>query len=120
MLLFELNIPHCCNFLKPTGVRKLMFEVAKKPLEIRKSAVSSLLWYVVRGSSSRLHSRAEQVLRLLVDKSLFVIGDQFTGGKLIYYCGTFYFASCKKLEVLDPYKIAIRSFHLLYFQGDWI
>ncbi|KAM3327222.1 small subunit processome component 20 isoform X1 [Capsicum chacoense] len=62
------------------GVRKLMFEVAKKPLEIRKSAVSSLLWYVVRGSSSRLHSRAEQVLRLLVDKSLFVIGDQFTGG----------------------------------------
>ncbi|CAN4120834.1 unnamed protein product [Withania somnifera] len=62
------------------GVRKLMFEVAKKPLEIRKSAVSSLLWYVMRGSSSRLHSRAEQVLRLLVDKSLFVIGDQFTGG----------------------------------------
>lgn len=57
-----------------------MFEVAKKPLEIRKSAVSSLLWYVVRGSSSRLHSRAEQVLRLLIDKSLFVIGDQFTGG----------------------------------------
>lgn len=62
------------------GVRKLMFEVAKKPLEIRKSAVSSLLWYVMRGNSSRLHSRAEQVLRLLVDKSLFVIGDQFTGG----------------------------------------
>ncbi|KAG5588462.1 hypothetical protein H5410_048896 [Solanum commersonii] len=62
------------------GVRKLMFEVVKKPLEIRKSAVSSLLWYVVRGSSSRLHSRAEQVLRLLTDKSLFVIGDQFTGG----------------------------------------
>ncbi|KAK4356825.1 hypothetical protein RND71_022435 [Anisodus tanguticus] len=62
------------------GVRKLMFEVAKKPLEIRKSAVSSLLWYVVRGSSSRLHSRAEQVLRLLMDKSLFTIGDQFTGG----------------------------------------
>ncbi|KAL3360047.1 hypothetical protein AABB24_016514 [Solanum stoloniferum] len=62
------------------GVRKLMFEVAKKPLEIRKSAVSSLLWYVVRGSTSRLHSRAEQVLRLLTDKSLFVIGDQFTGG----------------------------------------
>ncbi|MCD9558563.1 U3 snoRNP protein [Datura stramonium] len=62
------------------GVRKLMFEVAKNPLEIRKSAVSSLLWYVVRGSSSRLHSRAEQVLRLLIDKSLFVIGDQFTGG----------------------------------------
>nr|XP_018626916.1 small subunit processome component 20 homolog isoform X2 [Nicotiana tomentosiformis] len=62
------------------GVRKLMFEVAKKPLEIRKSAVSSLLWYVVRGSSSRLHSRAEQVLCLLIDKSLFVIGDQFSGG----------------------------------------
>lgn len=97
-----------------------MFEVAKKPLEIRKSAVSSLLWYVMRGSSSRLHSRAEQVLRLLIDKSLFVIGDQFTGGKLIYHCSTFYFAACRNLEVLAPHKIALRSFHLLYFQGGRI
>lgn len=84
-----------------------MFEVAKKPLEIRKSAVSSLLWYVVRGSSSRLHSRAEQVLCLLIDKSLFVIGDQFSGGKLFYHSGTLYFVACRKLELLVSHKIVL-------------
>lgn len=94
-----------------------MFEVAKKPLEIRKSAVSSLLWYVVRGSSSRLHSRAEQVLRLLIDKSLFVIGDQFSGGKLIYHSGTLYFVACRKLELLVSYKLC---FDLSVFYIFWV
>ncbi|XP_059666315.1 uncharacterized protein LOC132312087 [Cornus florida] len=62
------------------GIRKVMFEVVKKPIEMRKSGVSALLWYVMRGTSSRLHSRAEQVLRLLMDKSIFSIGDKFAQG----------------------------------------
>ncbi|KAE9453174.1 hypothetical protein C3L33_14914, partial [Rhododendron williamsianum] len=47
------------------GTRKVMFEVAKKPQESRKSGVSALLWYVMRGASSKLHSRAGEVLCLL-------------------------------------------------------
>ena len=61
-----------------------MVEVAKKPLAFRKSGASALLWYVMRGTSSKLHSRAEHVLRLLVDKSIFGIGDKFSEGKLFY------------------------------------
>ncbi|KAA8534172.1 hypothetical protein F0562_031635 [Nyssa sinensis] len=62
------------------GVRKIIFEVVKKPLVVRKSGVSALLWYVVRGTSLRLHSRAEQVLRLLMDNTVFGIGDKFSQG----------------------------------------
>ncbi|XP_028088073.1 small subunit processome component 20 homolog isoform X4 [Camellia sinensis] len=62
------------------GTRKVMVEVAKKPLVFRKSGVSALLWYVLRGTSSKLHSRAEQVLRLLVDNSIIGIGDKFAQG----------------------------------------
>lgn len=63
------------------GVRKIMSEVVKKPLHVRKSGVSALLWFVMRGTSLRLHSRAMQVLRLLMDESILGIGDKFTQGR---------------------------------------
>lgn len=63
-----------------SGTRKVMVEVAKKPLVFRKSGVSALLWYVLRGTSSKLHSRAEQVLQLLVDNSIIGSGDKFAQG----------------------------------------
>ncbi|KAL6970993.1 hypothetical protein U1Q18_030675 [Sarracenia purpurea var. burkii] len=66
------------------GTREVMVEVAKKPLVVRKSGASALLWYVMRGTSSKLHSRAEQLLRLLVDNSMFGIGDKFSQGKLFF------------------------------------
>ncbi|XP_058078049.1 uncharacterized protein LOC131226271 isoform X2 [Magnolia sinica] len=62
------------------GVRKIIFEVAKKPSSERKVGVSSLLWHVLRGTSSRLHSKAKKVLRLLIDSSTIGIGDKFTPG----------------------------------------
>ncbi|OMO88554.1 Down-regulated-in-metastasis protein [Corchorus olitorius] len=62
------------------GIRKTMFEVVKKPLPTRKSGVSALLCYVMLGTSSRFHSGAERVLRLLVDNSIFAIGDKFPEG----------------------------------------
>ncbi|XP_021290199.1 small subunit processome component 20 homolog isoform X1 [Herrania umbratica] len=62
------------------GIRKTMFEVVKNPLPIRKSGVSALLCYVMLGTSSRFHSGAERVLRLLVDNSIFAIGDKFPEG----------------------------------------
>lgn len=58
-----------------------MSEVVKKPLHVRKSGVSALLWFVMRGTSLRLHSRAMQVLRLLMDESILGIGDKFTQGE---------------------------------------
>ena len=57
-----------------------MFEVVKKPLPIRKSGVSALLCYIMLGTSSTFHSGAERVLRLLVDNSIFAIGDKFPEG----------------------------------------
>ena len=54
-----------------TGIKKIMTEVIKKPLPARKCGISALLFYVMRGSSSRFHSRAERVLRLLMDDSIF-------------------------------------------------
>ncbi|KAK9281533.1 hypothetical protein L1049_004436 [Liquidambar formosana] len=62
------------------GIRKIMCEVAKKPLLMRRSGVSALLCYILRGTSSRFHSRAEQVLQLLMDNSILSIGDKFIQG----------------------------------------
>lgn len=56
----------------------------------RKSGVSALLWYVMRGASLKLHSRAEQVLRLLMDDSTLNIGDKFVEGKVFYLDSSLY------------------------------
>ncbi|XP_010257842.1 PREDICTED: small subunit processome component 20 homolog [Nelumbo nucifera] len=62
------------------GIRKIINEVVKRPSDVRKSGVSALLWYTMRGTPSRLHSRAEQVLLLLVNNSIFEIGDKSAQG----------------------------------------
>lgn len=62
-----------------------MFEVVKKPLEMRTSGASALLFYIMRGTSLNLHSKAEQVLGVLMDKSIFSIGDKLTEGKLFIH-----------------------------------
>lgn len=76
-----------CNgicYCKLPGIQNLMIEVVKKPSLTRKSGISSLLWYAMRGTSSRFHSRADQVLRLLLDNSLYSIDDHFNGGEFFY------------------------------------
>ncbi|KAL7177187.1 hypothetical protein ACSBR2_030511 [Camellia fascicularis] len=81
------------------GTRKVMVEVAKKPLVFRKSGVSALLWYVLRGTSSKLHSRAEQVLRLLVDNSIIGIGKFAQGSDSVVEVVTAAFQRlCEELE----------------------
>ncbi|CAH9107367.1 unnamed protein product [Cuscuta epithymum] len=62
------------------GIHHLMTEVVKKPSLTRKSATSSLIAYAMRGSSSRFHSKAGQVLRLLIGNSLYSIDSHFDGG----------------------------------------
>lgn len=58
----------------------MMLEVLKKPSCTRKAGVSALLCHAMRGTSLKFHSRAERVLRLLMDKSIFRIGDNFEQG----------------------------------------
>ncbi|KAL1533475.1 small subunit processome component 20 isoform X1 [Salvia divinorum] len=58
------------------GIQKLMIEVVGEPSEIKKSGVSALLSHVMRITSSRLHSRTETLLPLLVDESSFDIDVQ--------------------------------------------
>ncbi|XP_077215224.1 ARM repeat superfamily protein [Tasmannia lanceolata] len=62
------------------GVRKIILEAVKKPSPMRKAGASALLWYTMRGTLARFHSRAEQVLRLLMDESIIGIGDKVTPG----------------------------------------
>lgn len=62
------------------GVRKVMSEVVAKPLESRKSGVSALLFYVMKGFSSKLHSRAVKVLQLLLHSEVIGSGDKESEG----------------------------------------
>ncbi|XP_010938573.1 uncharacterized protein [Elaeis guineensis] len=62
------------------GIRKLIFEVAKTSSSVRITGVAALLWHVMRGSSSRLHSRAEKVLQFLMDKSIVSIRNEYPQG----------------------------------------
>ncbi|KAM6544664.1 hypothetical protein CsatB_025400 [Cannabis sativa] len=70
------------------GVWKVIHEVAKKPdIATRKYGVSALLCYVMKGTSSKLHSKAERVLRLLMSNPVLCAGDKYTEGSDIVVQG---------------------------------
>ncbi|XP_062008273.1 U3 small nucleolar RNA-associated protein 20 [Rosa rugosa] len=52
------------------GVRKIMLDVVEESTPFRKYGVSALLYYAMTGTSTRFHSRAKQVLLLLMDNSI--------------------------------------------------
>lgn len=54
--------------------------MVSKPLEARKSGASALLFYVMKGFSSKLHSRAEKVIWLLLHSEIIESGDKDSGG----------------------------------------
>lgn len=64
------------------GVRKILREAARKPSLAKKTGVAALLWHIMRGTSSKFHSRADRVLHLLIDDSTLSIGDKFDQGEL--------------------------------------
>ncbi|KAF5754917.1 hypothetical protein HanXRQr2_Chr17g0796721 [Helianthus annuus] len=66
------------------GVKKLISEIVTKPLETRKSGASALLFYVMRGFSSKLHSRAEHVLQLLLHNEVIGSCDKDPEGNFFY------------------------------------
>lgn len=65
-----------------SGIRKVIREVVKKPSTERQSGVAALFYYVMRGSSLGFHSKAEQVLGMLMSNSIFSISDKLNQGKL--------------------------------------
>ncbi|KAL2508708.1 ARM repeat superfamily protein [Forsythia ovata] len=52
-------------------IRNAMLEVVEEPSETRKSGVSALLSHAMRITSSKLHSKTETILPLLLDSSFF-------------------------------------------------
>lgn len=58
-------------------------EAVKKPSPCRESGVESLLYNVMKGYSSRFHSKAERVLQLLTSESIYTIGDKADQGKCV-------------------------------------
>lgn len=63
------------------GIRKIMREVAKNRLSDRKVGAIALVWNVMRGTYLKIHSRAEIVLQLLMDRSNLMVCDKFSQGK---------------------------------------
>ncbi|OWM88808.1 hypothetical protein CDL15_Pgr020762 [Punica granatum] len=82
------------------GIRKIMLEVMKKPSSSRKTGASALLCHAMRGTSLKFHSRAERVLRLLMDKSIFSIGDNINQGAdaIIEVTSSAFERLCEELE----------------------
>uniref|UniRef100_K3XDN4 Uncharacterized protein n=1 Tax=Setaria italica TaxID=4555 RepID=K3XDN4_SETIT len=65
------------------GLMKFLFEAAKKSSPVRIDGVISLLLHVMKGTSTKLHSRAGKVLKFLLSKSTFTtIHDKFPTDKV--------------------------------------
>lgn len=73
---------------------KLMTEVVEEPSDMRKSGTGALISHVMRITSTRLHSKTETLMPLLVDDSSFQIGDQSVEGLyflcMLLYCSSFW------------------------------
>ncbi|KAK7331456.1 hypothetical protein VNO77_25681 [Canavalia gladiata] len=67
------NAPHE-QFQK--GIRRVIDDAVKKPSLCRESAIEALLYNIMKGYSSRFHSKAERVLQLLTSEAIYPMGDK--------------------------------------------
>ncbi|RDY00034.1 Small subunit processome component 20-like protein, partial [Mucuna pruriens] len=58
------------------GIRRVIDDAVKKPSLCRESGVEELLYNIMKGYSSRFHSKAERVLQLLTSEAIYPIGDK--------------------------------------------
>ncbi|XP_057754877.1 uncharacterized protein LOC130974144 isoform X1 [Arachis stenosperma] len=58
------------------GIGRIIAEAVKDPSACSESAVGELLYNIMKGYSSRFHSKAERVIQLLTSKAIFSIGDK--------------------------------------------
>ncbi|KAI3837631.1 hypothetical protein MKX03_029756 [Papaver bracteatum] len=88
------------------GIRKIMTEVVKKPLDVIKSGVSALLWHVMRGTSSSFHSRTEnEILPFLLDGSIIGIGDEQGSDTVVEVVTAALGRACEELQPQELKKM---------------
>ncbi|KAL2955225.1 hypothetical protein AAZX31_18G015600 [Glycine max] len=58
------------------GIRRVIDDAVKKPSLCRESGVEALVFNIMKGHSSRFHSKAERVLQLLTSEAIYPIGDK--------------------------------------------
>ncbi|CAJ1855304.1 unnamed protein product [Sphenostylis stenocarpa] len=58
------------------GVRRVIDDAVKKPSLCRESGVKALLFNIMKGYTSRFHSKAERVLQLLTTEAIYPVGDK--------------------------------------------
>ncbi|CAL9158827.1 unnamed protein product [Musa hybrid cultivar] len=89
---------NACKVQLWKGVSKVIMEVAKSS-SMRRTGVTALLWHMMRGAPSMLHSKAETVWHLLMDKSIFSLGEKYPEGKfLLYMLLTLFFYFCSTCQ----------------------
>ncbi|KAI3984708.1 hypothetical protein MKX01_039325 [Papaver californicum] len=88
------------------GIQKIMMEVVKKPSDVIKSAVSALLWHVMRGTSSSFHSRTEnEILPFLLDSSVIGIGDEQGSDTVVEIVTAALGRACEELQPQELKKM---------------
>ncbi|XP_020699901.1 small subunit processome component 20 homolog isoform X1 [Dendrobium catenatum] len=70
------------NQLK-NGIRKIIMDVVKGSSAAKKLGAAALLWHVLSRTSSRLHSKARQVLLLLMEESVLSARDIPQGSEAV-------------------------------------
>lgn len=76
-----------------TGIRRVIDDAVKKPSLCRESGVEALVFNIMKGHSSRFHSKAERVLQLLTSEAIYPIGDKADQGNLVLQLKELYFDS---------------------------
>ncbi|XP_027937625.1 small subunit processome component 20 homolog isoform X2 [Vigna unguiculata] len=58
------------------GIRRVIDDAVKKPSPCRESGAEALLFNIMKGYTSRFHSKAERVLQLLTSEAIYAVGDK--------------------------------------------
>ncbi|KAK8473806.1 hypothetical protein PHAVU_001G253000 [Phaseolus vulgaris] len=65
------------------GIRRVIDDAVKKPSPSRESGVEALLFNIMKGYTSRFHSKAGRVLQLLTSEAIYPIGDKANQDSMI-------------------------------------
>lgn len=83
MLLFAWVSAKVLMLFHGTGIKRVFAEAAKKPSPYREYGVEALLYNIMKGYSSRFHSKAERVLQILTSEAIYPFDDKVDQGKSV-------------------------------------